>query len=219
MIYCDDTKKYGASEVFINGLPQGRFSAPVEVELIVDKCFYLTSFHIRRASEGCNAFCVYYLHNPIDPAPLYQRLGRLNSEAFIPIDTFVNNTLGGYAALPSTWLFNDGQSVAATISAGGGVPSHAFCRTNGVVTNNSSGYINNTLYWHCAIASASLKVSRTAIKINGTLLPQTYYNPIVNVECIPRCPDGETWDEECQECICTVICDGTIASIIRSIVL
>ena len=39
------------------------------------------------------------------------------------------------------------------------------------------------------------------------------------VECQNICPDGETWDEECQECICELICNGTIASIIRSIVL
>ena len=43
--------------------------------------------------------------------------------------------------------------------------------------------------------------------------------PVLDILCHPPCPDGETWDEECQECICESICDGTIASIIRSIVL
>ena len=39
-----------------------------------------------------------------------------------------------------------------------------------------------------------------------------------DVTCF-QCPSGTEWDEKCQECVCTVICDGTIASMIRSIVL
>ena len=68
--------------------------------------------------------------------------------------------------------------------------------------------------------SCTTSFTLTAIDGNGVAQYSQNYTsrPAFSVECI-SCEEGTRWDEECGECVCSIICDGTIASIIRSIVL
>ena len=73
------------------------------------------------------------------------------------------------------------------------------------------GYTAGFLHWQTApIPIHFWEIFKNGVFHKRTLEPVTH-------RC--NCEEGTEWDEECQDCACTVICDGTIASMIRSIVL
>ena len=204
-LYCNDSGLYRASEVSIDDVFIGEFSAPVEVEIISTKQLYLSYWVVQRASEGCRKFSVVYAHNATKPASSYTQLSVSSIGSPLAFDQHIQN-LGGFASIPSVWAYPSGQAFSVTKTVGG-VPSYAYCppgASSSAAINNFTGTVNNTPFWHCSITAEAKLINVTTIKINGVLLPNTYYgNPIVEVDCLRlECPEGTHWDEECGDCVC-----------------